>query len=183
LSWVVQKGAIKPVLVTNLRKFICIVYEKEPTTPSVSCWQPASRLWQHAPSKQADGAPLADLMMLIPGLKHHPHLQLVHVQKALDSVVKTFGDKVVFADVNLKLNVVWVTVLPEPGLCREVALAIREHIPEAVMVGNHIKSISTELQVDRWWGWIHNIKRRLRKRLGKITAHADRDRKRIERRR
>jgi hypothetical protein len=128
---------------------------------SASCWKPCSPLWQRAPSQHTDGTPLADLMMLIPGLKYYSELHFTHVQALLDSVVKEFGDKVVFADINLKLNVVWVTVLPEPGLCREVALAIRDRIPEAVMVGNQLKSINTELHVHGWRDWTRHLRRLL----------------------
>jgi hypothetical protein len=132
-------------------------------------------LWQRAPSKQTDGAPLADLMMLIPGLKHYSQLQHARLQTLLESVVREFGDKVVFADINLKLNVIWLTVLPEPGLCREVALAIRERIPEALMVGNQLKSTATELHVRDWRGWGRYLKRLLIKQMGTRISHAATD--------
>ncbi|MCG8067019.1 MAG: hypothetical protein JAY84_04095 [Candidatus Thiodiazotropha taylori] len=129
------------------------------TSPSTSRWQPSAPLWQRAPNKQADGAPLADLMMLIPRLKHYSEVQINHLQSMLEEVLIEFGEKIVFTDINLKLNVIWVTVLPEPGLCREVALAIRKRVPEAVMVGNQLKSISTELQPASWRSLAMFIKR------------------------
>jgi hypothetical protein len=115
---------------------------------------------------------LADLMMLIPGLKRYSEAQLIRVQILLESVVREFGDKVVFADINLKLNVVWVTVLPEPGLCREVALAIRDRIPEALMVGNQLKSTTTELHAHSWRGWGRHLKRLLFSPMGAKIPHA-----------
>jgi hypothetical protein len=141
----------------------------EPLTTSL--WQPAGPLWQRAPSKQTDGAPLADLMMLIPDLKHYSELRFSHVKSLLESVLREFGDKVVFTDINLKLNVVWVTVLPEPGLCREVALAIRERIPEAVMVGNQIKLTTSELQSGGWQGWIRYMRGLFLRQLDGALPH------------
>ncbi|MCG7922731.1 MAG: hypothetical protein N0C81_00635 [Candidatus Thiodiazotropha lotti] len=134
------------------------------TSPSTSRWQPSAPLWQRAPNKQADGAPLADLMMLIPRLKHYSEVQINHLQRMLEEVLKEFDEKIVFTDINLKLNVIWVTVLPEPGLCREVALAIRKRVPEAVMVGNQLKSTTTELQAGGWRNWAMLIKRAVLKR-------------------
>ncbi|MES9926997.1 MAG: hypothetical protein ABW158_02690 [Candidatus Thiodiazotropha sp. 6PDIVS] len=135
---------------------------------SQSRWQPSAPLWQRAPNKQADGAALADLMMLIPGLKDYSEVKFIHLQKMLEAVVSEFGEKIVFTDINLKLNVVWVTVLPEPGLCREVALAIRKRVPEAVMVGNQLKSTTTELRVNRWHGWLRLMKRILVSQKAKL---------------
>ncbi|MCG8486233.1 MAG: hypothetical protein MI756_02065 [Chromatiales bacterium] len=148
------------------------------TSPSTSRWQPSAPLWQRAPNKQADGASLADLMMLIPGLKHYSEVQLNHMQSMLEEVLSVFGEKIVFTDINLKLNVIWVTVLPEPGLCREVALAIRERIPEAVMVGNQLKSTTTELQLGGWRSWAMLIKRIVSKQGIKILPQAPHDNKR-----
>jgi hypothetical protein len=141
------------------------------TSPSTSRWQPSEPLWQRAPNRQPDGAPLADLMMLFPRLKHYSEVELNHLQSMLEKVLREFGEKIVFTDINLKLNVLWVTVLPEPGLCREVALAIRKHIPEAVMVGNQLKSTTTELQTSGWRGWVHLVKRVIKRRQIKTLPH------------
>jgi hypothetical protein len=148
--------------------------------PTQFRWQPAGPLWQRAPSKQADGAPLADLMMLIPGLKHYTPLQLTRLQSHLESVVTEFGKKIVFSDINLKLNVVWVTLLPEPGLCHEVALAIRKRIPEAVMVGNQLKTTSKKLKAQGWRGWRSYMKRVLLRQSSKAILHKLTGRKLID---
>ncbi|MCG7955838.1 MAG: hypothetical protein JAY91_09980, partial [Candidatus Thiodiazotropha endolucinida] len=63
------------------------------TSPSTSRWQPSAPLWQRAPNKQADGAPLADLMMLIPRLKHYSEVQINHLQSMLEEVLIEFGEK------------------------------------------------------------------------------------------
>ncbi|MCG8488084.1 MAG: hypothetical protein MI756_11510, partial [Chromatiales bacterium] len=65
------------------------------TSPSMFRWQPSAPLWQRAPNKQADGTPLADLMMLIPGLKHYSEVQLNHMQSMLEEVLSVFDKKIV----------------------------------------------------------------------------------------
>ncbi|MEJ2620558.1 MAG: hypothetical protein P8163_09920 [Candidatus Thiodiazotropha sp.] len=137
------------------------------TQPSPSHWQPSAPLWQRAPHKQANGAPLADLMMLVPRLKHYPEVPIIDIQNKLEEALKEFGEKIVFADINLKLKVIWVTVLPEAGLCREVALAIRARIPDAVMVGNQLKANPTDLQLSGWQSWAQRVKRALIKQDSK----------------
>ncbi|MES9942574.1 MAG: hypothetical protein ABW104_13870 [Candidatus Thiodiazotropha sp. 6PLUC2] len=151
--------------------------KQKTTALSHTRWQPSAPLWQRAPNKQENGTSLADLMMLIPGLKHYSDVKLVHLQKMLEEVVREFGEKIVFTDINLKLNVVWVTVLPEPGLCREVALAIRERIPEAVMVGNQLKSTTTEIQANGWQAWSEFIKKILWKQHTKALPYEGSKRK------
>jgi hypothetical protein len=74
------------------------------TPPSRSRWQPSAPLWQRAPNKLANGAALADLMMLIPHLKRHSDAQLNHLQRQLEEVFITFDKKIVFTDINLKLK-------------------------------------------------------------------------------
>jgi hypothetical protein len=36
---------------------------------------------------------------------------------------------------NLKLNALWVTVRPIPGICLELPAAIKMQVPEALLVG------------------------------------------------
>lgn len=97
--------------------------------------QPAEPLWKRAPTRDSSGKPLSDFMMLIPKLSSRPKHYL---QKTLDNLQDVFGryeDAVVFADLNLKLNVLWVSVRPIPGICLELPAAIKVQVPEALLVG------------------------------------------------
>ena len=95
---------------------------------------PAEPLWQRAPARDAGGHPVADFMMLIPRLAARPahdrHLALARLQR----VFEAYGSAVVFADVNVRLNVLWVSVDGPPGLCGQLSAAIREVLPEARLV-------------------------------------------------
>jgi hypothetical protein len=39
---------------------------------------------------------------------------------------------------NLKLNILWVTVHPVPGICADVAAAIHHRVPEAKLIASKI---------------------------------------------
>ena len=41
-----------------------------------------------------------------------------------------------FANMDMKLNTLWVSFKPEPGLFMEIAAAIKLQVPEAVLVGD-----------------------------------------------
>ena len=79
---------------------------------------------------------LSDFMMVIPGLKQKPHNIIESVAYEIEKVLRFYKDSVVFADLNLKLNVLWVSVQPKPGICLEVAAAIHHNVPEAKLVAH-----------------------------------------------
>ena len=98
---------------------------------------PGQKLWRYAPARDAQGESLCDLMMLLPGLKQDRSLHIV-VMAQLQSVLEGFGDKVFFADLNIRLGILWVTVKSEPGLCGEVVGAIRDRIEGARAICNYV---------------------------------------------
>ena len=82
---------------------------------------PAQPLWRVVPTRGDDGRCLADFMMLIPRLGARPRRYRDQVTQAIREVCESYGDRVTFADVNLTLNVLWVSVAAEPGLSGRVA--------------------------------------------------------------
>ena len=97
---------------------------------------PAEPLWKRAPARDAEGRPLSDFMMLLPRLGRQPAHAISEVIETLESIFSEFADQVVFADLNLKLNVLWVTVRPIPGICSALPAAIVERIPQARLVAD-----------------------------------------------
>ena len=97
--------------------------------------QPAEPRWSRAPSRDVDGSPLSDFMMIIPGLRDQPERRRRRVVDILQQVLSDFAPFVVFADLNLKINVLWVTVRPRPGICVDLPTAIFARIPDARLVG------------------------------------------------
>ena len=91
--------------------------------------QPSEPLWQRAPSRDADGRLLSDFMMLIPRLSGAPALRRERIYTELRAVFRSHADEVRFADLNLRLNLVWVSLEASPGLIPKVAGAIRRRSP------------------------------------------------------
>lgn len=96
--------------------------------------QPAEPLWQRAPARDTDGSPLSDFMMIIRGLRDQPPVRRARTVDVIQTVLSNYGPLVVFADLNLRLNVLWVTVRPRPGICAELPAAIFARVPEARLV-------------------------------------------------
>lgn len=101
---------------------------------------PAEPLWKRAPTRDEYGRPLSDFMMLIPGLGRQPAQVLQETVARIEAVLAHYERSVVFADLNLKMNVLWVTVRPVPGICLELPTAINLRVPEAKLVAHKLSA-------------------------------------------
>ena len=99
-------------------------------------FHPAAPLWQRVPSRDVDGVRLSDFMMLIPNLRRQPTAVRQRTIGAIQDVLDAYGKAVVFADLNLRLNLLWVSVRPIPGICLELSCAIKLRVPEALLVAH-----------------------------------------------
>lgn len=97
-------------------------------------FQPAEPLWKRVPTRDEDGRFLSDFMMLFPGIKNKTDNEISDIIKKLKLIFDLYSDKVVFVDFNLKVNVLWVSIKPVPGLIIELAAVIHSAIPEAKLV-------------------------------------------------
>jgi hypothetical protein len=97
---------------------------------------PGEPLWKYVPTRNEEGKLLSDFMMVIPGLKHKPQHIIQSVAQEIEKVLRFYKEYVVFADLNLHLNVLWVSVQPRPGICLEVAAAIHHLVPDAKVVAH-----------------------------------------------
>lgn len=98
--------------------------------------EPGLPLWQIAPTRDSAGVRLTDFMMLIPRLRTRAPLEIERASRDIQAVLALHRD-VVFADLNLKLNLLWVSLRPRPGAISELVAAIRLRVPEAVLVGHY----------------------------------------------
>jgi hypothetical protein len=105
-------------------------------------YSPAAPLWRLAPTRAEDGRCVADFMMLIPGLGRRPRIYRERVAVLVRDVCESYGRQVVFADINYAINVLWVSVAAEPGLAGQVARAIRQRVPEALLVGGQLGAVA-----------------------------------------
>lgn len=100
--------------------------------------RPAEPLWKRVPTQNECGQYLGDFMMIIPKLKHQPVEVVKDVINNIELVLRYYEKYVVFADLNLKLNVLWVSVQPVTGICLEMAAAIHHRVPQAKLVASKI---------------------------------------------
>lgn len=97
---------------------------------------PGLPLWQLAPTRDTSGRRLTDFMMLIPRLRNRPQAEIERASRDIQAVLALHED-VVFADLNLRLNLLWVSLRPSPGAIGQLAAAIRVRVPEAVLVAHY----------------------------------------------
>ncbi|HSP01140.1 MAG TPA: hypothetical protein VLN90_06725 [Thioalkalivibrio sp.] len=109
--------------------------DPSPLRPAVELL-PAEPLWKRAPGRDENGRSLPDFMMLIPRLGKQPGLVIRRTLADIDAVLQDYRHAVVFADMNLRLNILWVTVRPIPGICLELPAALKVRVPEAMLVAN-----------------------------------------------
>lgn len=93
-------------------------------------------LWKRAPTRDPDGKPYNDFMMIIPGLKDFEPARLRTIINKLEAVLKYYEKDIILADLNLKINVLWVTIQSRIGLSIEIAALIHHAVPEAKLVAD-----------------------------------------------
>ena len=98
---------------------------------------PAVPLHEIVPTRGEDGKPLSDFMMIIPKLKHQSDEYIQNTLNQLEKVLNFYKEKIVFVDLNMKMNLLWVTIKPIPGLIIEISAAIKSQVPEALLVADH----------------------------------------------
>lgn len=100
-------------------------------------WGRSEPLWQRVPKRDADGQPYNDFMMFAPRLNRRPAHEQESVVLLIRGVLARYADQVVFADLNLKINVLWVSLENRPGLMSELVAALRIQVPEFHLVGHN----------------------------------------------
>lgn len=93
-------------------------------------------LRKRAPAVDECGKALADFMMIIPGLRDKPLHLLQQAMQDIHSALACFEEAVVFAELNLKLNLLWVSIRPLHGARLEIAAAVQNRIPDARLVSH-----------------------------------------------
>jgi hypothetical protein len=100
-------------------------------------WTRGEPLWKLAPKRDSEGRPYIDFMMLAPGMKKRPAHEIVCFTRILQGVLARFENWVVFADYNLKLNVLWVSLKYRPGIMVDIVAALRAQAPELKLVAHN----------------------------------------------
>ena len=103
---------------------------------------PAEPLYSRVPSRGQDGQRLNDLLMIIPGLKAKPMLRQQEILHIIEQLLALYSEVIVFAELNIKLGTLWLSIPPQWGLGAELAAWIHHHIPESRLVAQHSASES-----------------------------------------
>ena len=99
--------------------------------------EPSKPLWQRVPTKDENGNYLNDFIMIIPKLNKQGQFYIGKTIDKLGQVLKYYENTIVFADLNMKKNVLWVSIRPVQGMCLEIPAAIKLVIPEAKLIGEN----------------------------------------------
>lgn len=100
-------------------------------------WEVGAPLWRRVPKRDTEGRPYIDFMMFAPRLNRRPAHELESIALLLRGVLAHYDDRVVFADLNLKINVLWVSMENRPGLMAELVAALRTKVPEFHLVAHN----------------------------------------------
>ena len=91
-------------------------------------------LHERVPTHDEDGKALGDFMMLFPGLRDLAEVSLRNKVDILAEILSQYRE-VVFVDLNVPLNLLWVSIKHKPGLVLELSTYVKSRIPEAKLVG------------------------------------------------
>ncbi len=105
---------------------------------------PAEPLWKLAPTRDSEGGPVSDLLMIIPKLKTKPEQHIKDTLANIEFALKQFSNEVLFANVDMKLNTLWVSFKAVPGVYGDIVSTLRANIPEAVLVGDTHSRVSKD---------------------------------------
>ena len=93
-------------------------------------------LWQRVPTRDESGKYLIDFMMVFPGLKKTSSEKRKQTLNTITQILSEYADIVVFADLNLKMSLLWVSLKPKRGMIIEIPAAIMKQIPEAKIISD-----------------------------------------------
>ena len=97
---------------------------------------PAVPLWKLVPTRDADGGPVSDVIMIIPKLKTKPEQHIKDTFANIEFALTQFSDEVLFANIDMKLNTLWVSFKAVPGVYADIVSSLKINVPEAVLVGD-----------------------------------------------
>lgn len=130
---------------TDEQKVSLVVHNPSLLQANEKCTQPekvlqaAEPLWKRVPTRDLSGKPYFDFMMVIPGLRNFEENRLRDTINKIEIVLTQFQKYIILADLNLKINVLWVTLQPHQGLTGEITSLIHHVVPEAKLVSEQAK--------------------------------------------
>lgn len=97
---------------------------------------PAEPLWKIVPTRDEDGGPVSDVLMIIPKLKTKSEQHIKDTLANIEFALTQFSNEVLFANLDMKLNTLWVSFKAVPGVYVDIVSSLKANVPEAVLVGD-----------------------------------------------
>lgn len=97
---------------------------------------PAEPLWKLAPTRDDEGGPVSDLLMIIPKLKYQPEHTIKETLGNIEFALTRFSKDILFCNVDMKLNTLWVSFRAVPGVYNEIVASIQDNVPQALLVAD-----------------------------------------------
>ncbi len=116
-----------------------MVYSQSMSLPRLSLFpllDASEPLRKRAPAVDENGRALSDFMIIIPNLRKRSEHRIQQTMKDIHRVLAGFDDTVVFAELNLALNLLWVSIRPITGIRDDITQALRAVIPDARLVSH-----------------------------------------------
>lgn len=120
-----------------------------------------SPLWSRAPARDEKGSPFIDFMMIIPGLKGADEAIVQNCLVKISKSLADFENVVAYVDLNIKLNLLWISAKPVPGISKLIMQAILRELPHAKIVAGDFNAESFTEKTN----WLTLLGRRLKQRL------------------
>jgi hypothetical protein len=97
---------------------------------------PAEPLWKLAPTRDENGGPVSDVLMIIPKLKTRSERHIKDTLANIEFALKQYNNEILFANMDMKLNTLWVSFKAVPGVYVDIVATLKTNVPEAVLVGD-----------------------------------------------
>jgi hypothetical protein len=105
---------------------------------------PAEPLWKLAPTRDENGGPVSDILMIIPKLKSKPEHYIKDTLANIEFALTQFNNEILFANIDMNLNTLWVSFRAVPGIYCNIVSTIKTNVPEVVLVGDMGSRISND---------------------------------------
>lgn len=98
----------------------------------------ASPLWQRVPTRTATGEMVADFIMLIKQLNRASPIEQQTTLDDIHRVLSSYSDFILLVELNLNINLLWVSHVSRPNLGSEIAAAIFHVCPRARLISQRM---------------------------------------------
>ena len=95
-----------------------------------------STLLDRVPTTDEYGKPLGDMIVLLPRLREKTAHEVTLIARGIDRALSQFSAQIMFAELNVNRNNLWVSMRPTKGIRAYIATAIRLEVPDAKLIGH-----------------------------------------------